>query len=54
MDNKEPKKSTRREVLVKAGKRAAFIAPVLMSINLGEAKAGLSSLPPLPPPPWSK
>jgi hypothetical protein len=42
---------TRREVLKKAGIRAAFVAPVLLSYRIEELKAQASGMRPPPAPP---
>ncbi|MHB9030003.1 MAG: hypothetical protein ACYC9O_14650 [Candidatus Latescibacterota bacterium] len=49
MDPNTPEKPSRREALKKAGKTAAFIAPVILSFNVNEVKARVSFLPPPPP-----
>jgi hypothetical protein len=46
MENYRIERTTRREILKKAGKSAAFIAPVMLSFNVSEVKARVSNLPP--------
>ncbi|MHB9031012.1 MAG: hypothetical protein ACYC9O_19755 [Candidatus Latescibacterota bacterium] len=46
METFQDERTTRRDVLKKAGKSAAFIAPVLMSFKVSEVKAQNSVIPP--------
>ena len=48
----ESNNASRREVLKRAGKAAAFITPMLLTFKLSEVKVHASGFPITPPPPW--